>query len=102
MSASLLLVYHDDAFSPGRTAIERSEEDHFLLRNLIQLSDLWLQTRSLRAQMTGEVRSSTTIHLAGRAEGSADHIHREFILNSSCCIGRLHWQVCKAISSRTR
>lgn len=51
-----MLVYHDDAFSPGRAQIERSSEDEFLLRNLIQLADVWVQTRSLRAQLTGEVR----------------------------------------------
>ena len=55
--AGLLVVYHDDAFSPGRAQIERAEDDHFMLRNIIQLCDVWIQTRSLRAQMTGEVRS---------------------------------------------
>lgn len=72
-SASLLVVYHDDAFSPGRTNIERSEEDHFLLRNLIQLSDFWIQTRSLRAQMTGELVLHRAPALAGLQSDLVTH-----------------------------
>ncbi|KAK9900063.1 hypothetical protein P389DRAFT_192359 [Cystobasidium minutum MCA 4210] len=55
-SSSLIAVYHDDAFSPGKAQISRLSDDAFLLRNIVQSCDIWLQTRSLRAQLTGEVR----------------------------------------------
>jgi hypothetical protein len=50
-----MVIYHDDAFSPGKAQITRQADDTFLLRHLIQLCDVWMQTRSLRAQLTGEV-----------------------------------------------
>jgi hypothetical protein len=60
-SGSLITVYHDDAFSPGKSSIERQPDDLFLLRNLLQLSDIWIQTRSLRTQMTGEVSCQSVL-----------------------------------------
>lgn len=55
---SFVAVYHDDAFAPGKAQIARLPSDAFLLRNLVQSSDIWIQTRSLKAQMTGEVSQS--------------------------------------------
>jgi hypothetical protein len=57
-AGSFIAVYHDDAFAPGKAQIARPPSDAFLLRNLVQSSDVWIQTRSLRAQMTGEVCNS--------------------------------------------
>merc|ERR1711939_1137097 len=74
--SSSLCVIHDDAFSPGRTQIERSAEDAFVLRNLIQLSDVWVQTRSLRAQLTGELYLHRAPSLVGQASLDVHTLNR--------------------------
>ena len=53
-SCSLLAVVHDNTDS-ARGFAAPAQSDVFLQRQLIQLCDIWIQTRSLRSQMTGEV-----------------------------------------------
>lgn len=67
-NATLLSTFHADACFPNMTesASTLDHESDTALKLLIRLSHLWLTTRSLRAQMMGEVSAHIAPNLGSR------------------------------------
>ena len=61
-NASMLTTFHGDCtFASTAEGSPASQSDDVTLRLLLRLSDVWLQTRSLRSQLIGEVSSSLAL-----------------------------------------